>query len=235
MVGELLTRHPFPGLEEALRMEGRILSLGHRDNPVEEGSRHRYLVTGALVVGSPLLALWAAHPEPSRGDLSPERYPSIERSLDPAEQPLRRRRNMVIEPTAQQGRLLCGLRRAPPDLLHRLVEEEEVVAVARPLAELVEEPQGPPGLAHQPGHPRVDLPALLPVFGQRQHLAQGVVPQVLGGGEGTQAEGAVLRDQGAYQPVAGGDLADQEGERLRPAALVLFLGDRPGTGQEGRL
>ena len=84
------------------------------------------------------------------------------------------------------------VRRTPPDLLNRQVKEEEIVAIASALTELVEEQKGSPGLAHKLGHPRVDPPALLPILGEREDVAESRLPEVLGAGKRAEAQGAIL-------------------------------------------
>jgi len=64
-------------------------------------------------------------------------------------------------------------------------------------------------------------PRVLPLLAQGEDLPHRVVPEALGRWQGRAGRGArfsAIRARTAHQLVPGIDLAEQEGERLRPAA-----------------
>jgi hypothetical protein len=174
-----------------------------------------------------LLSVRGADPSPARRDLPPQLDAPVERRFDPSKQILGRSLYVIEKTSADLLGDPLRIRPALADRSHRLVEAEEVVAVAGALPQLVDERQGALGIVDEIWDLREDLAPLLPVPCQVENGPHRLVAQPLSRGHGPQTERPVGLDKRRYERVRILHASHQERERLRPAALVTLNGPGP--------
>src|SRR5262249_45280273 len=135
VVRQLLRRHYPNGTGHTARLEGGVLGIGHRNRAQLERGGDRHLVKGMLL--SLPLALGAPHPEPPSRNLAPKRHPAVARRIDPLEEVLWGRSDVIVETCGQRLSIASVVREAAHDVPQGGIEEIEIVAIARPATELV--------------------------------------------------------------------------------------------------
>src|SRR6185295_3742062 len=133
-----------------------------------------HLVARPLVLLA--LAVRSAHEEAAGGDFAPGLGAALRR-LQPLEEGLRRPRDVIVEPPPKLFHRADQAGTIAAQAVRRRPQEEQVVAVARPSPQAVEEVQGLLGVRDLGGDPLIDRGPLFPGRGRGEAFEQGFEPR----------------------------------------------------------